>query len=97
MKVVMCIPPYYVVSLTLVTLLPVQALYECGFPVPRPVEWNRHAIVMSLAVGYPLYVTLGLIHSDPFDCVTDVFSSVIIYFLIYLKHSKCAHKIPTDL
>ncbi|KAL8719008.1 MAG: hypothetical protein Q9225_003928 [Loekoesia sp. 1 TL-2023] len=31
------------------------ALHEIGFPVPRPVAWNRHTVVMSLIEGTPLY------------------------------------------
>lgn len=30
------------------------ALHVAGFPVPRPIGWNRHAIVMSLVPGVPL-------------------------------------------
>jgi len=31
-----------------------QILYEDGFPTPRPIDTNRHAIVMSLIDGDPL-------------------------------------------
>ncbi|XP_030049274.1 serine/threonine-protein kinase RIO2 [Microcaecilia unicolor] len=31
-----------------------KALYERGFPVPKPFDYNRHAIVMELLNGYPL-------------------------------------------
>ncbi|KAE8036856.1 hypothetical protein FH972_009489 [Carpinus fangiana] len=31
-----------------------QALHAAGLPVPRPVNWNRHAVVMSLVPGTPL-------------------------------------------
>ncbi|KAL8712976.1 MAG: hypothetical protein Q9220_002836 [cf. Caloplaca sp. 1 TL-2023] len=31
------------------------ALHEAGFPVPKPMAWNRHTIVMSLIQGTPLY------------------------------------------
>lgn len=37
-------------------LLIFQALYDRGFPVPKPVDYNRHAVVMELINGYPLYV-----------------------------------------
>jgi len=33
-----------------------QVLYDRGFPVPKPVDYNRHAVVMELINGYPLYV-----------------------------------------
>jgi RIO kinase 2 len=32
-----------------------KALHDTGFPVPRPVDHNRNAIIMELADGFPLY------------------------------------------
>lgn len=31
-----------------------KALNDRGFPVPRPVDYNRHAVVMELLKGTPL-------------------------------------------
>ncbi|KAL8738149.1 MAG: hypothetical protein Q9181_001007 [Wetmoreana brouardii] len=31
------------------------ALHGIGFPVPTPIAWNRHTVVMSLINGTPLY------------------------------------------
>ncbi|XP_072439570.1 serine/threonine-protein kinase RIO2 isoform X2 [Chiloscyllium punctatum] len=31
-----------------------KALYDRGFPVPKPVDFNRHAVVMELVNGYPI-------------------------------------------
>ncbi|XP_044147247.1 serine/threonine-protein kinase RIO2 [Bufo gargarizans] len=31
-----------------------KALHDRGFPVPKPYDYNRHAIVMELINGYPL-------------------------------------------
>nr|CAG4643136.1 EOG090X04DJ [Ilyocryptus agilis] len=31
-----------------------KALYDRGFPVPKPVDFNRHCVVMELVNGYPL-------------------------------------------
>jgi hypothetical protein len=31
-----------------------QVLYDNDFPVPKPVEYNRHAVVMELLGGHPL-------------------------------------------
>jgi RIO kinase 2 len=31
-----------------------KALHEHGYPVPTPVDWNRHCLVMSLVDGAPL-------------------------------------------
>eukprot|EP00211_Chloroparvula_japonica_P001663 CAMPEP_0119136148 /NCGR_PEP_ID=MMETSP1310-20130426/20817_1 /TAXON_ID=464262 /ORGANISM="Genus nov. species nov., Strain RCC2339" /LENGTH=543 /DNA_ID=CAMNT_0007127115 /DNA_START=72 /DNA_END=1703 /DNA_ORIENTATION=+ len=41
-----------------------KALYDCGFPVPKPYDWNRHAIVMELAKGYPLFQIRKLLNPD---------------------------------
>lgn len=32
-----------------------KALYDAGFPVPRPVDQNRHCVLMTIAKGFPLY------------------------------------------
>ena len=32
-----------------------KALHETGFPVPRPLDHNRHAVLMSLIDAAPLY------------------------------------------
>jgi RIO kinase 2 len=31
-----------------------KALYDRGFPVPKPIDFSRHCIVMELVKGYPL-------------------------------------------
>lgn len=31
-----------------------KALYERGFPVPEPIDFNRHCVIMELVDGYPL-------------------------------------------
>lgn len=31
-----------------------KILHKNGFPVPQPIEWNRHCIVMELIDGFPL-------------------------------------------
>nr|CAG4646180.1 EOG090X04DJ [Macrothrix elegans] len=31
-----------------------KALHERGFPVPKPVDFNRHCVIMELVNGYPL-------------------------------------------
>lgn len=30
------------------------ALYERGFPVPKPIDFNRHCVIMELVNGYTL-------------------------------------------
>ena len=31
-----------------------KALHDRGFPVPRPVDYSRHCVIMELVNGYPL-------------------------------------------
>ena len=31
-----------------------KALYDRGFPVPEPIDFNRHCVVMELVQGHPL-------------------------------------------
>uniref|UniRef100_A0A336LMA8 Serine/threonine-protein kinase RIO2 n=1 Tax=Culicoides sonorensis TaxID=179676 RepID=A0A336LMA8_CULSO len=31
-----------------------KALHERGFPVPKPIDFNRHCVVMELVNGYPM-------------------------------------------
>jgi RIO kinase 2 len=31
-----------------------QALYERKFPVPKPIDFNRHTVIMELLSGHPL-------------------------------------------
>ncbi|KAL3867147.1 hypothetical protein ACJMK2_044370 [Sinanodonta woodiana] len=31
-----------------------KALYDRGFPVPKPIDFNRHAVVMELLSGHPM-------------------------------------------
>lgn len=32
-----------------------KALHDRGFPVPKPIDFNRHCVVMELVNGYPLH------------------------------------------
>ena len=59
-------------------LLIFQALYDRGFPVPKPVDYNRHAVVMELINGYPLYV------NTPSFLVLYVTVFVVLLFTLFL-------------
>lgn len=37
-----------------------KALHENGYPVPTPIDWNRHCVLMSLVDGSPLNQVTGL-------------------------------------
>lgn len=39
-----------------------KALKERDFPVPTPIDQNRHTIVMSLVQAYPMTSVHNLIH-----------------------------------
>jgi len=42
-----------------------KALYDRGFPVPKPVDFNRHCVVMQLVHGHPLQQITDV--DDPAD------------------------------
>ncbi|XP_072372458.1 serine/threonine-protein kinase RIO2 isoform X2 [Scyliorhinus torazame] len=44
-----------------------KALYDRGFPVPKPVDFNRHAVVMELINGFPMYFNRDV------KCIRDFF------------------------
>ncbi|KAM6965185.1 serine/threonine-protein kinase RIO2 [Aplochiton taeniatus] len=52
-----------------------KALYERGFPVPKPVDYNRHAVVMELINGYPLCQVRTL--ADPPALYNEIMELVV--------------------
>lgn len=52
-----------------------KALYENGFPVPTPIDYNRHCIVMSRARGYPLTQIVQLRH--PSKVYSDLMNLIV--------------------
>lgn len=62
-----------------------KALYNNGFPVPTPVDFNRHTIVMQLVPGY----TLCQIHEvDDQQQLYDDVMNLIVHLASYgLIHS----------
>lgn len=40
-----------------------NALYDRGFPVPKPIECNRHCVVMELLQAYPLQQVYECVHT----------------------------------
>ncbi|CAJ0938766.1 unnamed protein product [Ranitomeya imitator] len=51
------------------------ALYDTGFPVPKPYDYNRHAVVMELINGYPLCQVRHL--EDPAALYNEVMELII--------------------
>jgi len=52
-----------------------KALYDNGFPVPQPIDYNRHCIVMSRARGYPMTQILELRH--PSKVYSDLMNLIV--------------------
>ncbi|XP_069608237.1 serine/threonine-protein kinase RIO2 [Ranitomeya imitator] len=52
-----------------------KALYDTGFPVPKPYDYNRHAVVMELINGYPLCQVRHL--EDPAALYNEVMELII--------------------
>ena len=45
---------FYYCFVVVVCLVHEQVMHDNGFPVPRPIDNNRHCVVMELKDGYPL-------------------------------------------
>lgn len=52
-----------------------SALYDRGFPVPKPIDFNRHCVLMELVNGYPMTQVHEL--TDP-DSVYDDLMNLIV-------------------
>ncbi|KAM4810180.1 serine/threonine-protein kinase RIO2 [Rhinophrynus dorsalis] len=52
-----------------------KALYDRGFPVPKPYDYNRHAVVMELINGYPLCQIRHL--EDPASLYSELMELIV--------------------
>ncbi|OCU02288.1 hypothetical protein XELAEV_18008050mg [Xenopus laevis] len=52
-----------------------KALYDRGFPVPKPHDYNRHAVVMELINGYPLCQIRQL--EDPASLYSELMDLIV--------------------
>ncbi|XP_053336497.1 serine/threonine-protein kinase RIO2 [Clarias gariepinus] len=52
-----------------------KALYDRGFPVPKPVDYNRHAVVMELINGYPLCQVREI--QDPASLYNEIMELIV--------------------
>ncbi|MBN3319737.1 RIOK2 kinase, partial [Atractosteus spatula] len=52
-----------------------KALYDRGFPVPKPMDYNRHAVVMELINGYPLCQVRRV--EDPAGLYSEIMDLVV--------------------
>lgn len=57
-----------------------KALYDRGFPVPKPYDYNRHAVIMELLNAYPLHQIHEL--DDP----EQVYSSLMLLIIKLANH-----------
>ncbi|KAK9455462.1 RIO1 family-domain-containing protein [Dipodascopsis uninucleata] len=57
-----------------------EALYKNGFPVPQPIDYSRHCIVMSLIQGFPMRQLTE--HEDP----AILFSSLMSFIVRLANH-----------
>ncbi|ROT63355.1 putative serine/threonine-protein kinase RIO2 [Penaeus vannamei] len=61
-----------------------KALYDRGFPVPKPVDCNRHCVIMELVNGYPLcnvhdVADVPQLYSDLMDLIVKLASHGVIH------------------
>ncbi|KAK9494371.1 RIO1 family-domain-containing protein [Lipomyces doorenjongii] len=52
-----------------------KALYENGFPVPEPIDYSRHCIIMSLIPGFPMRQLSS--HEDPSALYSSLMSFIV--------------------
>eukprot|EP01012_Entosiphon_sulcatum_P015587 TRINITY_DN2053_c0_g1_i1.p1 TRINITY_DN2053_c0_g1~~TRINITY_DN2053_c0_g1_i1.p1 ORF type:complete len:485 (+),score=129.87 TRINITY_DN2053_c0_g1_i1:67-1521(+) len=61
-----------------------KALFEAGFPVPTPVDQNRHAVLMSVIAGYPLANVTHMVHPQRvYQRLLDLVTRLAQYGLIH--------------
>ncbi|KAL9585067.1 MAG: hypothetical protein Q9212_001731, partial [Teloschistes hypoglaucus] len=53
------------------------ALHNIGFPVPTPIAWNRHTVVMSLIEGTPLYQVKHLQAHEAKNLYADLLDMIV--------------------
>lgn len=53
------------------------ALHNIGFPVPTPIAWNRHTVVMSLIEGTPLYQIKHLQAHEAKNLYADLLDMIV--------------------
>ncbi|OXB79360.1 UNVERIFIED_CONTAM: hypothetical protein H355_008165 [Colinus virginianus] len=52
-----------------------KALYDRKFPVPKPIDYNRHAVIMELLDGYPLCQVHQL--EDPASVYSELMDLIV--------------------
>ncbi|KAF5269929.1 hypothetical protein FQR65_LT05728 [Abscondita terminalis] len=54
-----------------------KALYDRGFPVPKPIDFNRHCVVMELVIGKPL---THILEVENVESLYDELMNLIVRF-----------------
>ncbi|KAK4877047.1 hypothetical protein RN001_009553 [Aquatica leii] len=54
-----------------------KALYDRGFPVPKPIDFNRHCVVMELVIGKPL---THIMEVENIETLYDELMNLIVRF-----------------
>jgi len=61
-----------------------KALHENNFPVPTPIDYNRHSVLMSVVQGYPLYQVKEMKNVDKvYKKCMDLIVKLATYGLIH--------------
>lgn len=66
-----------------------KALHDNGYPVPKPVDFSRHAVVMELVDGYPLSQVHDI--GDPLSLYSDLMDLIVLlgsYGLIHCDFNE---------
>ncbi len=59
-------------------------MYENGFPVPKPIDFNRHLVVMQLVKGYPFCQVHDIEdYQQVFDDIMNLIVQLASYGLIH--------------
>ena len=66
-----------------------KALYDRGFPVPKPYDFNRHCVVMELIQGHPLQQI-----TEVSDITVTEFCFSLASFLVLKQPMKQGMGIP---
>jgi RIO kinase 2 len=73
--------------ITIISFL--KVLYEHKFPVPKPIDFNRHCIIMELVVGYPLCQVHELNDvQSVFDEIMNLLVNLANYGLIHSDYNE---------
>lgn len=74
-----------------------KILHENGFPVPKPIDFNRHCIIMELVAGYPLCQVHGLKDVQTvYDEIMNLLVNLANYGLIHSDYNEFNLMITDD-